>query len=72
MAAEHTMLNSQPTSLEYTVRFWIKSNLFFTETGWPMTTHSVGLGMPNDYPFGTCGRPCPGWDGKNHDVQLIK
>ena len=39
-------------------------HLFFpTETGWPMTCHSIGLGMPDDYPFGSCGRPCPGWNG---------
>ena len=38
----------------------------FKETGWPITCHSLGLGMPANYPFGTCGRPVPGWNGKKH------
>ena len=44
---------------------------FVTETGWPMTTHSLGLGMPSDYRFGNCGRPVPGWNGKPMSFHLV-
>ena len=42
-----------------------------TETGWAITNHHIGLGLPADYPFGSCGKPTPGFDvrvlDENHE-----
>jgi len=35
-----------------------------TESGWAITNHHLGLGLPSDYKFGSIGKPSPGWDVK--------
>ncbi|XP_057290037.1 acyl-CoA synthetase short-chain family member 3, mitochondrial-like isoform X2 [Hydractinia symbiolongicarpus] len=35
-----------------------------TESGWPITSHHLGLGLPSDYKLGSIGKPTPGWNVK--------
>ena len=33
-----------------------------TESGWAIMNHHVGLGLPTEFVFGSCGKPSPGLD----------
>lgn len=35
----------------------------FTESGWAISAHCVGLGRPMDEHLQTTGKPVPGYDG---------
>jgi len=63
LAGEHADVKTLEWTKK-TFRSAVLDHWWQTETGWPMTCHSVGLGLPDNYPFGSCGRPCPGWNVK--------
>ncbi|XP_065647068.1 acyl-CoA synthetase short-chain family member 3, mitochondrial isoform X2 [Hydra vulgaris] len=35
-----------------------------TESGWPITSHHIGLGLSTNYQYGSSGKPSPGWNVK--------
>eukprot|EP00794_Sanderia_malayensis_P018224 gene18224-20042_t len=58
VAGEHADYNS----VEWARKVFktpVLDNWWQTETGWAMTCHSLGLGMPTDYKTVNCGKPVP-------------
>ena len=45
------------------LNFNFNSTVSFTETGWAITAHAVGLGRPMDEHLQSTGKPTPGYDG---------
>ena len=42
------------------------SEFLILESGWPISNHHLGLNLPNNYKFGSVGKPSPGWNGKSY------
>ena len=42
------------------------SQFLILESGWPISNHHLGLNLPNNYQFGSVGKPSPGWNGKSY------
>ena len=42
------------------------SQFLILESGWPISNHHLGLNLPNNYKFGSVGKPSPGWNGKSY------